>query len=136
MTNLFKIGDEVKIINGAHYLNNGKAVPNNILNMKVFVRDVKDDRCVVARAKTGPLLGEISIDSLSFANENKPVIEPYIIQVLNNNYPIYHSPSKNSGIIRRVDETSLFSIVDERNGFGKLLVGAGWIDLEKVKKLK
>ena len=132
----FNIGDEVKILPGATFLHNGAPVPENALNIKVFIRDVKNDRYVVGRAKTGPLLGELPEQMLKSVWENEINIKPYIVQIAAENCPIYYSPSKNSGIVRRVENSSLFTIVDERAGFGKLLMGAGWVELAKAKKLK
>ena len=82
MEKLFKIGDEVKIIDGAHYLNNGKIVPENAVNVKIIVRNVTEKGYIVARAATGPILGEIAESSLKNALENDAVIKPYAIKTL------------------------------------------------------
>lgn len=131
----FKIGDEVKVIPGAIYTDN-KAVQANAINTKLYVREVHGDVYKIARDMKGPYLGLIAANYLKLIAENAAVIDPYIVQVAEDNLPIYHSPSKTSGIIRRADNTSLFYIVDERSGFGKLQIGAGWIELAKVKKFK
>lgn len=39
------------------------------------------------------------------------------------------SPSSSSGITTQVSKGSVFTIVDEKEGWGKLKSGAGWIDL-------
>lgn len=129
----FNIGDEVKILPGA-VLANGRPVPENAINVKVFVRGVNGDNYVIGRTLTGALLGELPRTAIKPFAENAAMIKPYIVQVLENDFPVYHSPSKTSGIIRRVDNASLFFIVDERAGFGKLQMGAGWVELAKVKK--
>lgn len=133
--NNFKVGDSVYIVAGATYLNNGKEVPETLMNVKVFVRNVKDNACTVARAKTGPILGDISIDNLKSAEENEAKINTYVVQIPMSNIPLYNSASKNSGIIRRLSRFELITIVDEKNGFGKIKVGAGWVELAKVNKI-
>ena len=75
----FNIGDEVRILPGATFLHSGAPVPENALNIKVFIRDVKDDRYVVGRAKTGPLLGELPEGMLKSVWENEINIKPYIV---------------------------------------------------------
>lgn len=135
MEKLFKIGDEVKIINGSHYLNNGKAVPENAINVKILIRNVTDKGYIVARAATGPILGEVSESSLKNALENDAVIKPYAIKTLAST-PLYQSASRNSGIIERLPAGLLLTIVNEKGGFGKIRMGTGWIDLAKVKKFK
>jgi hypothetical protein len=131
----FKIGDEVRIIHGATLIDN-RVLPSNMSGIRLYIRNVKDDCYTIGRATSGPVLGDIAESNLRFFEENEAMINPFIIQVLENDTPIYHSPSKTSGIIRRVDSSVLYMIVDERAGFGKLQMGAGWVELAKVKKFK
>lgn len=131
----FKIGDATQVIAGAIYLNNGKEVPNSLLNTKLYIREIKNNTCVIARAKTGPVLGEVSNDFLRTVEGNIAIIKPYTVRINDYNLPVYHSANKNSGIIKRLNNFPLLTIVDERNGFGKIKVGQGWIELAKVEKL-
>ena len=133
--NTFKIGNHVQLIPGAIYLNNNKEVPDAISKIQLYVREVKDNSCIVARAATGPILGEVANDFLRLLDGNMAMIEPYYIQVKNINIPLYNSPNKNSGIIRRLDLFELLTIIDEKNEFGKIKKGAGWVELAKVHKL-
>ena len=132
---MFKIGDIIKLVPGAIYLNNNKDVPESLLNIKLFIREVKENSCIIARAKNGPILGEVENDNLILIDGNESRIKPYIIQIPTENLPLYHSPNKNSGIIKRLNRFALFTIIDEKNGFGKIKVGAGWIDLSKINRL-
>lgn len=131
----FNIGDAIKIMPGA-ILTNGRPVPENAIGTKVFIRDIQNGKYIIGRAMSGAIMGELTAGSFKHFLENEATIDPYIVQVIEDNFPIYHSPSKTSGIIRRADNTSLFMIVDERAGFGKLQMGAGWVELAKVKKFK
>ena len=131
----FTIGSEVRLMPNTIFLNNNKEATEEQLKLKLYVRDIKDDKYTVARAKTGPILGIVAKDNLKDANENIPQIEPYIIQILESNTPLYHSSNKNSGILKRLNRFSLFTIVNEKNGFGKIKNGAGWIELTKAQKL-
>lgn len=131
----FKIGDAVQLIAGAIYLNNNKEVPDALLNTKLFIREVKTDSCVIARAKSGAVLGEVANENLIAIDGNIAMIQPYIVQIPVANFPVYYSANKNSGIVKRLNRFALLTIVDEKNGFGKLKVGSGWIELSKVNKL-
>lgn len=131
----FNVGDAVQLVAGAIYLNNDKDVPNTLLNTKLFVREANAYSCVIARAKTGPILGEVDNDYLRSINENIAAIDPYIVQVPTANLPLYYSASKNSGIVKRLNRFALMTIVDEKAGFGKVKVGSGWLELSKVYKL-
>lgn len=133
--NTFKVGNAVQVMAGAIYLNNDKEVPETLLNTKLYVRDVKGDTCTIARAKTGPVLGDVHYENLIAIDGNVAMIETYVVQVPVANLPVYHSANKNSGIVKRLNRFSMITIIDEKNGFGKIKIGAGWIDLSKVIKL-
>ena len=135
MANNFKVGDGVQLIAGAIYLNNNKEVPNSLLKTKLFVREVKENACTIARAKVGPVLGDVSIENLRSIDGNIAIIDPYLIRIPADNIPLYHSANKNSGIVRRLNRFALLTIIDEKNGFGKIKVGSGWVELDKVEQL-
>ena len=42
MENMFKVGDVVYVVADAIYLNNNKEVPASLLNVKLYVREVKE----------------------------------------------------------------------------------------------
>ena len=132
---MFKINDTVQVLPGSIYLNTNKEIPDSILNIKLYVREVKENSCVIARAKTGAILGEISNENLKVIDGNIAAIEPYLVRIPADNIPLYNSANKNSGIIKRLNRFSLITIVDEKNNFGKIKVGAGWIDLSKVERI-
>ena len=132
----FKIGDAVQVIAGAIYLNNNKEVPESLMNIKLYVREIKEGQCTIARAKTGPILGDVAPEFLIAVDGNVAKIEPYIIQAPANNIPVYYSANKNSGIVKRLNRFDLITIVDEKSGFGKIKIGSGWVELAKVNRLK
>ena len=132
MENNFKIGDSVYVIADAKYLND-KKVPDILYNTPLYIRAIEGEECTIAKKMQGPVLGKININNLKLIEIAN--IKPYIIQILSNNTPIYHSPNKNSGIIKRFERFFLFTVIDEKNGFGKIQNTNGWIELDKVKKV-
>lgn len=130
-----KIGSEVRLMPNTVFLNSNKEATEEQLKLKLYVRDIKDNKYTVARAKTGPILGIVAKDNLKDANENVPEIDPYVVQILESNTPLYHSSNKNSGILKRLNRFALFTIINEKNGFGKIKNGAGWVELTKAQKL-
>ena len=132
---MFKVNDTVQVLAGAVYLNNDKEVPESLLNTKLYVREANKDSAVIARAKTGPILGEVSNEHLVIVEGNIATIDPYYVQVPVTDLPVYYSPNKTSGIVKRLKRFALITIVDEKNGFGKIKVGSGWIELAKVTRL-
>lgn len=132
---MFKVNDTVQVLAGAIYLNNEKEVPESLLNTKLYVREAKSNSAVIARAKTGPVLGEVSNENLVIVEGNIANIETYFVQVPTANLPVYYSPNKTSGVVKRLNRFALLTIVDEKNGFGKIKVGSGWVELSKVTRL-
>lgn len=132
---MFKVNDTVQVLAGAIYLNNEKEVPESLLNTKLYVREAKSNSAVIARAKTGPVLGEVSNENLVIVEGNIANIETYFVQVPTANLPVYYSPNKTSGIVKRLNRFALLTIVDEKNDFGKIKVGSGWVELSKVTRL-
>lgn len=133
--NTFKVGNAVQVMPGTVYLNNNKEVPETLFNTKLYVRDVKGDNCTIARVKTGPVLGDVHYENLIAIDGGIKKIDSYVVQIPVANLPVYHSANKNSGIVKRLNRFSMITIIDEKNGFGKIKIGAGWIDLSKVIKL-
>ena len=54
--------------------------------------------------------------------------KPYVVKVINNIY-IIDAPSPDANIVRTVYKGNAYTIVDAKNGYGKLKSGLGWINL-------
>jgi N-acetylmuramoyl-L-alanine amidase len=44
-------------------------------------------------------------------------------------------PGQSYAIVTQVRENGVFTIIEERSGYGKLKSGAGWIDLSYTKRV-
>ena len=53
----------------------------------------------------------------------------YIVKIKDNNTPLYLKADNNSSILQYCEAGLLFTIVDEINGFGKILKNKGWLNL-------
>ena len=107
----------------------------HLLNEKLIIRNLQDNNCTIARNKKGPVLGTISMHNLiKYTGENLSVIEPYAVQMLDST-PVYQDANLKSRVIKTLPKFSLYTIINEKNGFGKLKVGAGWLELSKVNRL-
>lgn len=69
--------------------------------------------------------------------ETKPVdkpsptteFKPYVVKVVNTAIYVLDAPSPNANIVRTVYKGNAYTIVDAKNGYGKLKSGLGWINL-------
>ena len=64
-----------------------------------------------------------------------PKFTPYVAKVTALGLYIWKAADKNHGRNGMVYRGQAFTIVEEKNGFGKLKSGAGWLDLEYLKKV-
>ena len=59
----------------------------------------------------------------------------YMVKVTGSKVRIRDKPSINSKINGYVNKPEIYTIIEEKNGFGKLLSGVGWISLKYTAKL-
>ena len=68
-------------------------------------------------------------------NTTTTTFKPYVAKVTALGLYIWLAADKNHGHKGMVFKNQAFTIVEEKNGFGKLKSGAGWLDLEYLKKV-
>lgn len=69
--------------------------------------------------------------------ENKKVdgtIDSYLVKIISNT-SVHVEADKKSKVSTKVKKNEVFTIVDEKDGWGKLKSGAGWIYLKRTKKI-
>nr|DAE61820.1 MAG TPA: N-acetylmuramoyl-L-alanine amidase [Caudoviricetes sp.] len=60
---------------------------------------------------------------------------PYKVRPKTTNVPIRTGPAKTYSAARTFLQSGKYEIVEEKNGFGKLKSGAGWVYLKKVERV-
>ena len=137
----YKIGDEVSFINGAVYTNKAK-VPTWLYSYKMYIREIrKNGDFVVSTQKTGAVTGVVNPSQVvpyseKQVNTSKPTFVPYIVRIDTDILNVRNGAGTNYKINTQVKRYELYTIVDEKNGWGKLKSGAGWIALQYTKKVK
>lgn len=133
------IGDTVTLASGAKYTN-GKNVAGFVFKMKLYVRAINGDNITVSILKSGAITGVVSRKYI--VKDGQPVVEseaqaaavPYLVKVECTDLNIRSGADvsyKSKGYI----QPGIYTIVEEKNGFGKLKSGAGWISLKYVTKM-
>ena len=59
----------------------------------------------------------------------------YVVKITENNLNVRSGPGTIYSIVQTVNKGSSYTIIEEQNGFGRLLSGAGWISLRYTKKV-
>lgn len=138
----FKIGEIAQLIPGATYID-GKGIPAWIINSKIYIRSEMQENNSIAFSisKTGPITGVTNISNLMkyIPSENIEInsnFENYVIKVTADVLNIRAGAGTNFKVIGQLRQFDLCTIIAEKNNWGKLKNGAGWICLDYVQKLK
>ena len=148
-TGKFKVGNynnyvvTTDSLNVRQQRNGGSALLTTIpKGTKVYVRYVMyQDNSATPK---GALWGGVSYNQKDgFINLNyvKPYVAPsgnavkYRVRINTAVLNVRKEPNASSRIATQVRSGEVFTIVEERNGWGKLLSGAGWINLSYTKRL-
>ena len=128
----FKPGDIVSIRVQATNYYSGKQIPDVLKAKKWIVRSVSGDRVVLDESTDGTL----SIRSPFYANDLIREFTPYTIRVTTSDLNIRSGAGTSFEIVGSIADNGkyAYTIIDEKNGFGKLKSGAGWISLQYTKK--
>jgi len=130
----FAEGDVVKLISGAKYIN-GKAVPEWVINSKLYVRKVSSNgNITVSILEVGAITGVINKKYLKkISSENK--FTAYKVKITADALNIRAGAGTNHKIVGCIKDKGIYTIIDEKSGWGKLKSGAGWVSLNYTKKI-
>lgn len=136
----YEIGEMIKLLPNSKYAD-GKSIPNWIINSKVYIRSElkNDDTIAFSLSKTGVITGSTHISNI-IKYSDEPVIDPnfqtYIVQVTADTLNVRAGAGANFKITAQVTKHKLYTIVAEKDGWGKLKNGNGWISLKYTRKIK
>ena len=61
--------------------------------------------------------------------------ETYRVRVNVNKLNVRSGPSANNAIVTQVKQNEVYTIVEEKEGWGKLKSGVGWLDLQYTQRI-
>lgn len=139
----FKENDVVKIKSDAVYYN-GKTVPVWVKEKTWIISSVSGDRVIINKSTDGknainsPIHEkylELASDSNPKKEEPKEEFVPYLVKVDVSILNYRNGPGIDYKINGTVRRGQIYTIVDEKDGWGKLKSGAGWLRLSYTKKV-
>ena len=139
-TSSVKVGDVVKIASGATYYT-GKAVPAWVLKKNWIVKEVKGDRAVVDKSEDGKnaICSAINTKFLTVvkkaAASTSSSFKAYRVKVTADALNVRKGAGTNYAKTGCITNGGVYTIVDEKDGWGKLKSGLGWICLAYTKKV-
>ena len=136
-TNNFKIGDELRLIPGSKYASGG-TIPTWLFGAKLYLREIrKNGDYVISTKSSGPVTGVVkptAVVSWSTAVAD-PGFTPYLVQINTDVLNVRAGAGTTFKITTQVKRNGVYTIIGEKNGWGKLKSGAGWILLDYTKKV-
>lgn len=130
----YKIGDEVTLKPGATYVN-GAAIPTSMKNSKLYIRSIGENKYGISTKMSGRIPGAVKPEFIvDYLEPKEDTSNHYLILVKVENLDIKSRPVENSKTLKTIHFNGLYTIVEEKDGWGHLKIG-GWIPLDKVKKL-
>jgi hypothetical protein len=142
----FKVGEKVRLVSGAKWSNNA-GIPNWVFKTDLYVRENrKNGDVLVSTQKTGACTGVVNQKYLVSKTLNQTAttntsinknFKSYLVIITASSLNVRNGASMKYKINTTVKKGQVYTIVDEKDGWGKLKSGAGWIYLNGyTKKLK
>ena len=127
----FTVGQEVKLVAGAKYIN-GRNIPSWVLKSKLYVREVRDnDDIVFSTLKSGAITG---VAAAKYFVGYASAFKPYTVTITADALNVRKGPGILYGRTTVVKKGEVYTIIGEKNDWGQLKSGAGWIKLSYTKK--
>ena len=142
----FKVGDEVQLVAGAKYAS-GKDIPAWVFQRKLYVREIySNGDIVMSTVAKGAVTGVVPANALTKYTGNfaaagataptTPGFKSYLVSIDTDVLNVRAGAGTGYKINTQVKRHGIYTIVDEKNGWGKLKSGAGWISLDYTKKIQ
>ena len=123
----FKVGDRVVISKNATTYATGQEMASWVKGQTYTVQEVKSDRCLLSDIVSWVFNKDLTL-------EGAPAFQPYIVIVDTDVLNVRTGAGVSYPIATTVKKGQAFTIVEVKDGWGKLKSGAGWISLEYTKK--
>jgi N-acetylmuramoyl-L-alanine amidase len=116
-------------------------VPTWLLGKTLYVREIRSSGLIiVSTLKTGAVTGAIKPEYLTLeetsteTSAKKPDFKPYLVMVTANSLNVRNGAGTQYKITTAIKKGQVYTIIDEKNGWGKLKSGTGWIYLDEYTK--
>ena len=123
----FKVGDRVVISKNATTYATGQEMASWVKGQTYTVQEAKSDRCLLSNIMSWVFNKDLTL-------EGAPAFQPYIVIVDTDVLNVRTGAGVSYPIATTVKKGQAFTIVEVKDGWGKLKSGAGWISLEYTKK--
>ena len=131
-------GTEVMLTKDAIFTN-GKSIASWLFNKKLYVRKINGDNVIISTVQSGAVSGIVDKKYLKKYNDSliaAPGFEEYVIMITGDVVNVRAGAGTKYKVNTQVKQNQLYTIIDEKDGWGRLKNGSGWICLDFTKKIK
>ena len=128
----FKVGDVIQIMPGAKYVS-GATIPNWVIKSTLYLREIrKNGDIVFSTLKTGAITGTVNPQYIVGYQSNT-----YNVKITTAALNVRSTPSTIGGKLGIVKQDSVHTILEEKNGWGKIKFQGveAWISLTYTQKV-
>ena len=118
---------------------NGKSVASWLFGKKLYIRRINGDDVTVSTVQSGAVSGIVDKKYLKKYDDSliaAPGFEEYVVIITGDVVNVRAGAGTNYKVITQVKQHQLYTIVDEKDGWGRLKNGSGWICLDFAKKIE
>lgn len=133
-----EVGTEVMLTKDAVFTN-GKSVASWLFGKKLYVRKINGDNVTVSTVQSGAVSGIVDKKYLKKYDSTliaAPGFEEYVVMITGDVVNVRAGAGTNYKATTQVKQHQLYTIVDEKDGWGRLKNGSGWICLDFAKKIE
>lgn len=136
----FKVGDAVALTSDAVYAS-GQAIPAWVKNSKLYVRQIRTNGDhIISTLRTGAVTGVVNPKFLveyqtKAPTANNSTFIPYLIRVTASALNVRSGAGTTYKVATTLSKGEIHTIIDEKDGWGKLKNGSGWISLKYTAKV-
>lgn len=136
----YKVGDKVNYT--SYYASSVSPIDNAVIKSgsgtitRVLTNGVRNpyliDNGKIGWCNDGDISGYVG--EVNNPNVPKPKF-PYIVKIIANALNIRKEPNSDGTVVGQIKDKGKYTIVDEKNGYGKLKSGSGWIHLDFTERV-
>lgn len=127
----FKVGDKVVVSKSATNYATGQSMASFVKGSTYTIQELGKDRALLSSINSWVYLKDLSKTS---GGTTTPSFNPYTVKVTADSLNVRTGPGTNYSVATTIKKGEVYTIVDEKSGWGKLKSGAGWISLQYTVK--
>ena len=133
-----EVGTEVMLTKDAVFTN-GKSITSWLFGKKLYIRKINGDDITISTVQSGAVSGIVNKKYLEKYDNSliaAPDFDEYIVMITGDVVNVRAGASTKYKVNTQVKQHQLYTIIDEKDGWGRLKNGSGWICLDFAKKIE